>query len=180
MARKAKTAPLLAEGLIAAVSLDRERAWSRAAELWLESLTNLYERRIAAVDAQQQSVLKDDLTAVSAYLSALRARLEAEGTPHVLQLNLDWEGDDWRNPRWWHLYADGTLVLEGDGEYARSCFVEDEEAFLTALREGVEAAGLPGLSQDEYRLLCRARDIARHEPHDAGSHELGGTPGRVF
>ena len=60
--------------------LDRERAWSRAAELWLESLTNLYERRIAAVDAQQQSALKDDLTAVSAYLSALRARLEAEGT----------------------------------------------------------------------------------------------------
>ncbi len=110
----------------------------------------------------------------------LEERLEAEGTPHVLQLNLDWEDDDWRNPSWWHLYADGTLVLEGDGEYARSCFVSDEEAFLTALREGVEAAGLPGLSQDEYRLLYRARDIARHEPHDAGSHELGGTPGRVF
>lgn len=110
----------------------------------------------------------------------LEERLAEEGRPHVLQLNLSWHDDDWQNPHFWHLYADGTEVLQGDGSFARQCFVEDEEAFLSALRRGVEQADLPELSKDEYRLLCRARDIARFEPFDDGSHVLGGRDGRVF
>ena len=110
----------------------------------------------------------------------LEEQLAEEGMPHVLQLDLTWEGDDWRNPTWWRLYADGDEACEGEGAFARQCFEEDAERFLEVLREAVGGMGLPRLSEREYDLLRRARDIARHEPYDEGSCALGGTPGRVF
>ena len=113
-------------------------------------------------------------------VKVLEERLAQEGNSHVLQLNLAWEGTDWQNPTFWHLDADGSELLEGDGDFARQCFVEDAEEFLGQCREAIETSDLPRLTASEYQMLRCARDIARHESWDDGSHALGGRPGRVF
>lgn len=109
----------------------------------------------------------------------LEDELLREGCPHVLQLNLEWQGEDWRNPTDWRLYADGALVASGSGDYARKLFQESAELFLKTCREAVQTAGLPSLSEHDYRMLCCARAIAAHEPPE-GNGCLGDRACRVF
>lgn len=112
-------------------------------------------------------------------IKALEDVLLHEGCPHVLQLNLEWQGEDWRNPTRWWLYADGALVASGSGEYARKLFQESAELFLQTCREAVESAGLVALTEHDYRILSCARAIAAHEPLE-GNGSLGSRACRVF
>lgn len=112
----------------------------------------------------------------------LEAQLAEEGAPHVLQLNaFGCEGPkgDWRNPVRWFLCADGREVARGDGDRARRCFEESAETFRDLCREAVETAGLDELTEREYWLLCRARDVARFEPFDRALGAAGAREGRV-
>lgn len=110
----------------------------------------------------------------------LERKLADEGHPHVLQLNAFGGGEcGWMNPDRWHLYADGIEVANGSGEFARVCFKDSAEAFLGACREAVQDACLADLSEREFYLLCRARDIARYEPFDDGNRAMGSREGRV-
>lgn len=110
----------------------------------------------------------------------LERQLTDEGHPHVLQLNAFGSGEGgWMNPDRWHLYADGFEVAHGSGEFARACFEDFAEAFLGVCREAVEDAGLAELDEREFRLLCRARNIAHYEPFDDGGCVMGSREGRV-
>lgn len=52
----------------------------------------------------------------------------AAGSPHVLQIEP--LGDDSREPSSWKLFADGTCIADGSGEFAHECFYEGAEVFL--------------------------------------------------
>lgn len=91
-------------------------------------------------------------------VSVLEKELLDAGNPHVLQLQLT--GEDERTPSSWELFADGTVVASGTGEFARECFYESATAFLEVCRGAVFAAELPQWSEQEYKLLCAARKIA--------------------
>ena len=112
-------------------------------------------------------------------VQTLEEQLRDEGNPHVLQLNAFSYSDNWQNPDSWYLYADGILVGFGNGARARQCFEESAEAFRDLCRVRVECMGLEALSEREYWLLSRARDIARYESFDDGNHAAGGRPGRI-
>ena len=88
----------------------------------------------------------------------LEAELCAAGNPHVLQIKLS--GDSSREPSSWKLFADGTYVADGSGDFARECFCEGAEVFLDLCRDAVRAAKLRQWSQREYELLSAARRIA--------------------
>lgn len=88
----------------------------------------------------------------------LEEELYADGNPHVLQIKL--LGDDSREPSSWKLFADGTCIADGSGDFARECFCEGAEVFLDLCRDAVEAAELYQWSQREYELLNAARGIA--------------------
>ena len=88
----------------------------------------------------------------------LERRLEKQGSPHVIQFKC--EGSE-QEPEGWELFADGRLVASGTGDFARSCFEQGSEEFLSVLARAVDAAELPEISQREYWLLCRARRIAQ-------------------
>lgn len=88
----------------------------------------------------------------------LEEELYAVGNPHVLQIKL--LGDDSREPSSWKLFADGTCIADGSGDFARECFYEGAEAFLDLCRDAVHAAELHQWSQREYELLSAARGIA--------------------
>lgn len=88
----------------------------------------------------------------------LEGELLSAGAPHVLQIELS--GGDGREPSAWRLFADGEEVAAGSGAFARECFLESATAFLGVCRDAVRAAGLPGWSEREYRLLSAARRIA--------------------
>ena len=62
---------------------DLERAWRKTAELWLKSLNALYTREIDASEGETKTALENDLSMLNAYLSAYRARLEAEGASSI-------------------------------------------------------------------------------------------------
>lgn len=110
----------------------------------------------------------------------LEKKLADEGHPRVLQLNAFGNGEcGWMNPDRWHLYTDGFEVAHGSGEFARACFEDSAEAFLGVCREAVEDACLADLSEREFYLLCRARDIARYEPFGDGNRAMGSREGRV-
>lgn len=83
----------------------------------------------------------------------------AAGNPHVLQIKL--LGDDSREPSSWKLFADGSCVASGSGDFARERFCEGAEVFLDLCRDAVRAAELRQWSQREYELLSAARGIAR-------------------
>ena len=59
------------------------RAWSNAAELWQKSMNSLYTRQIDAAQGEKKTALENDLSMLNAYLSAYRARLEAEGASSI-------------------------------------------------------------------------------------------------
>lgn len=82
----------------------------------------------------------------------------AAGNPHVLQIKLS--GDNSREPSCWKLFADGTCIADGSGDFARKCFCEGAEVFLDLCRDAVSAAELHQWSQREYELLNAARGIA--------------------
>lgn len=88
----------------------------------------------------------------------LEKELYTAGDPHVLQIKLS--GNDSREPSSWKLFADGTCVADGSGDFARGCFSEGSEVFLDLCRDAVEAAKLHQWSQREYEPLCAARGIA--------------------
>lgn len=88
----------------------------------------------------------------------LEEELCAAGDPHVLQIKLP--GNDSREPSSWKLFADGTCIADGSGDFARECFCEGAEVFLDLCRDAVEAAELYQWSQREYELLNAARGIA--------------------
>lgn len=87
----------------------------------------------------------------------LEEELSAAGNPHVLQIKL--LGDDSREPSSWKLFADGTCIANGSGEFARECFCEGAEVFLDLCRDAVETAELRQWSQREYELLSAARGV---------------------
>lgn len=91
-------------------------------------------------------------------VQVLEKELCAAGDPHVLQVKL--LGDDSREPSGWKLFADGTCIADGSGDFARKCFCEGAEVFLDLCRDAVVAAGLRQWSQREYELLSAARGIA--------------------
>ena len=82
----------------------------------------------------------------------------AAGSPHVLQIKL--LGDNSREPVYWKLFADGTCIADGSGDFARKCFCEGAEVFLDLCRDAVNAAELHQWSQREYELLSAARGVA--------------------
>ena len=82
----------------------------------------------------------------------------AAGNPHVLQIKL--LGTDSREPSSWELFADGTCIVDGSGDFARECFCKSAEVFLDLCRDAVYAAELRQWSQREYELLSAARGIA--------------------
>lgn len=88
----------------------------------------------------------------------LEEELCAAGSPHVLQIEP--LGDDSREPSSWKLFADGTCIADGSGEFAHECFYEGAEVFLGLCRDAVEAAELRQWSQREYELLSAAHGIA--------------------
>lgn len=88
----------------------------------------------------------------------LEEELRAAGNPHVLQIKLS--GDNSREPSSWKLFADGTCVASGSGDFARECFCKGAEAFLDLCRDAVDAAELHQWNQKEYELLSAARGVA--------------------
>lgn len=90
-------------------------------------------------------------------VQVLEEELCAAGNPHVLQIKL--LGDDSREPSSWKLFADGTCVASGSGDFARECFYGGAEVFLDRCRNAVDAAELRHWSQREYELLSAARGI---------------------
>ena len=88
----------------------------------------------------------------------LEEELCAAGGPHVLQIRLS--SDNSREPSSWKLFADGTCIANGSGDFARECFCEGAEVFLDLCRDAVDAAKLHQWSQREYELLSAARGIA--------------------
>ena len=88
----------------------------------------------------------------------LEEELCAAGNPHVLQIKL--LGDDSSEPSSWKLFADGTCIADGSGDFARKCFFEGAEVFLNLCRDAVDAAELRQWSQREYEMLSAARRIA--------------------
>ncbi len=88
----------------------------------------------------------------------LEEELCAAGNPHVLQIKL--LGDDSREPSSWNLFADGTCIANGSGDFARECFCKGAEVFLDLCGDAVDAARLRQWSQREYELLNAARGIA--------------------
>lgn len=91
-------------------------------------------------------------------VQVLEEELCAAGNPHVLQIKL--LGDDLREPSCWELFADGTCIADGSGDFARECFCEGAEVFLGLCRDAVDAAELRQWSQREHELLSVARGIA--------------------
>lgn len=119
-------------------------------------------RMIDAPHGMASGMTKGNLGHQMRYSVELLERELAEaGQVHVLQLALG--GDDKRNPASWTLYVDGCAVASGSGEYARECFFQSATSFLELCRSAVQAAGLPALAVDEYRLLSTARKIAAIE-----------------
>lgn len=88
----------------------------------------------------------------------LEEELCAAGNPHVLQVKLS--GDDSREPSSWKLFADGTYIADGSGDFGRECFCEGAEVFLDLCSDAVRAARLHQWSQREHELLSVARGIA--------------------
>ncbi len=133
-------------------------------ELNLSDFHNLtYEpRRMRLLDKPHgfaDGMSKDNLAHQMRYsVNALERDLRKSGTPHVLQLVL--EGEDPKNPVGWELRADGVVVAEGTGEFARECFMRHERRFLCVCRDAVAAAKLHEWSPREYELLSAARNIA--------------------
>lgn len=93
-------------------------------------------------------------------VALLEEQLAEESNPHVLQLNLQWEGDDWRNPTAWDFYADGTRAASETGAFARAAFCESASAFMRPCRNAVESAQLPSLDERELYLFKCCRAIA--------------------
>lgn len=91
-------------------------------------------------------------------VQALEEELCVAGDPHVLQIEL--LGTDSREPSSWELFADGTCIVDGSGDFARECFCDGAEVFLDLCRDAVEAAELRHWSQREYELLSAARGVA--------------------
>ena len=91
-------------------------------------------------------------------VQALEEELCVVGDPHVLQIEL--LGTDSREPSSWELFADGTCIADGSGDFARECFCDGAEVFLDLCRDAVEAAELRHWSQREYELLSAARGVA--------------------
>lgn len=91
-------------------------------------------------------------------VQVLEEELCAAGDPHVLQVKL--LGNDSREPSSWKLFADGTCIASGSGDFARECFCKGAEVFLNLCRDAVGAAELRQWSQREYELLSAARGIA--------------------
>lgn len=91
-------------------------------------------------------------------VQVLEEELCVADSPHVLQIKL--LGDDSREPSSWKLFADGTCIADGSGDFARKCFCEGAEVFLDLCRDAVNAAELYQWSQREYELLSAARGIA--------------------
>lgn len=91
-------------------------------------------------------------------VQALEEELCVAGDPHVLQIELLGTGS--REPSSWELFADGTCIADGSGDFARECFCDGAEVFLDLCRDAVEAAELRHWSQREYELLSAARGVA--------------------
>ena len=113
-------------------------------------------------------------------VESLESQLEEEGNPHVLQINFNWRDTNWENPESWRLYADGYVVADGSGGYARECFEASAECFRDVCRDAILAANLRSLDRHDYYILKRARSIAAAEPYDNGSSAMGGRPHRIY
>ena len=59
----------------------------------------------------------------------LEEELCAAGNPHVLQIKLS--GDNLREPSSWKLFADGTCIANGSGDFAASASAMGPRCFWT-------------------------------------------------
>lgn len=122
---------------------------------------------------------KDNYGYQMAYSVALLEKQFAdEDLYYVLQLNTPAD-EDYRDPSSWRLYANGTEVASGSGDFAQACFYASEASFLEQCREAVLSSGVPSVEANEYRLLKLSQKIARYEPFDGNPYVLGATPGRL-
>lgn len=110
----------------------------------------------------------------------LEKQLVEEGTPHILQPNLDWAYNDWRDPTYWWFFADGSLLSCGSGEYARDILARDPTGFQQLCRNAIADKELSPLDDRTYMILNLARSIAAHEPFGAGWERYGERQNRVF
>ncbi|MGN0287423.1 MAG: hypothetical protein ACI4B6_07125 [Atopobiaceae bacterium] len=113
-------------------------------------------------------------------VQALETELAVNGTPHILQLNLDWAGKDWRNPSYWWLFADGREVASGTGDYAWNLMAESATGFQDLCRDAIAEAKLPTLDDKTFQILKLARSIAAREPYGEGWEGYGERTNRVF
>lgn len=122
---------------------------------------------------------KDNYGYQMAYSVALLEKQFAdEDLYYVLQLNTPVD-QDYRDPSSWRLYANGTEVAGGSGDFAQACFYASENSFLEQCREAVLSSGVPSVEASEYRLLKMSQKIARYEPFEDDPYALGATPGRL-
>ena len=64
-------------------------------------------------------------------VQVLEEELCVAGDPHVLQIKL--LRDDSRESSSWKLFADGSCVASGSGDFARECFCEAPRCFWTCV-----------------------------------------------
>lgn len=99
----------------------------------------------------------------------LEEELAQAGEPRVLQLFL--RGADSKDPDAWELFADGTMVASGSGDFARECFEQSATRFLELCREAVAANAAPSFSKQEYDLLQAAKHVAQVEARTVAREE---------
>lgn len=107
----------------------------------------------------------------------LEEELCATGDPHVLQVKL--LGEDSREPSSWKLFADGTCIADGSGDFARERFCEGAEVFLDLCRDAVRAAELHQWDQGEYELLSAARGVAEVQANAPATRDHDNVVGRI-
>ena len=89
-------------------------------------------------------------------VQALEKELYTAGDPHVLQIKL--LGDDSRELSSWKLFADGTCVASGSGDFAASASARELRCFWTVSRRRRDCRAVPVEREGVRAVGCRARD----------------------
>ena len=111
-------------------------------------------------------------------LALLEHELSVEGNPHLLQLR--WETYSLRDELYqWFVFADGSLILEGNYDWAIHAFRKDAYSFSRKCREAVE--GIPTQSSEQYETLVKVqRLIELAQKDDEFKKDYEDTTRRIF
>lgn len=99
----------------------------------------------------------------------LEQELADAGEPRVLQLFL--RGEDQKNPDAWELFADGTMVASGTGDFARECFEQSATRFLEVCREAIAQNAESSFGTAGHELLQAAKLVAQIEARTVARDE---------